>query len=173
MVPLISFDLTISCLTSLLLVPGFVRLIFILRPLSTVDECSTAILPGLPGLPCAAFTLLTTALLCLLLVPVTIDEEPFAFPVLPLLPALPALPLPLPGLFDRPDEFNPQEDEAEDRPDDDNVDEDEHEEEETEEEEEDDDEEDDDEEDDWLQPFGLVVATAKLAEFKPFAVFCS
>lgn len=60
-VPLISFDLTISCLASLLLVPGFVRLIFILRPLSTVAECSTAILPGFPALPCTtAFTPPTT-----------------------------------------------------------------------------------------------------------------
>lgn len=55
-VPLISFDLTISCLASLVLVPGLVRLIFILRPLSTVAECSTAILPGLPVFVCTAFT---------------------------------------------------------------------------------------------------------------------
>lgn len=141
--PFISFDLTISCLASLLFVPGFVRLIFILRPLSTVAECSTAILPGLPGFPCAAFTPLTAALLCLLLpVPVTIAAEPFVFPV-PLLPALPPmLPFPLPGLFDRPqggpDEPTDSEDEADDddeEDDDEDVDE-------------DDDDEDDDEEED-------------------------
>lgn len=53
-VPLISLDLTISCLASLVFVPGLVRFIFILRPLSTVAECSTAILPGFPALVCTA-----------------------------------------------------------------------------------------------------------------------
>lgn len=54
--PLSSFDLTISCFASLVFVPGFVLLIFILRPLSTVAECSTAILPGLPAFVCTALT---------------------------------------------------------------------------------------------------------------------
>lgn len=155
--PLISFDLTISCFASLLFVPGFVRLIFIFRPLSTVAECSTAILPGLPVFPCALFTPLTTALFCLLLVPVMIAGEPFAFAfafafALPLAgPLLPALlttlpfpcPFPLLGLFDRPDELRPQEDGA----DDDNDNADEHEEDDDKEDDDDEDEDDDDDDD--------------------------
>lgn len=51
-----SLDLTISCLASEVFVPGLVRLIFILRPLSTVAECSTANcfaadFPDAPGPP--------------------------------------------------------------------------------------------------------------------------
>lgn len=163
-VPFISFDLTISCFASLLFVPGFVRLIFIFSPLSTVAECSTAILPGLPGFPCAALTLPTTkALLCFEAVPATIAGQPFAFPV-PLLPTLfTILAFPLAGLFDRPVEFNTQAEDTDDKVDDDTVDEDKQEddddddddndedndeEEETEEVEEEDDDDDDDEFDD-------------------------
>lgn len=114
-VPLISFDLTISCLASLVLVPGFVRLIFILRPLSTVAECSTAILPGLPALAWTAFTPLTfTPDACLL--PVTTDAVPFALPAPFALPVPFALPLPLPGLLERV-EFTPQEEDDEDEDD--------------------------------------------------------
>lgn len=42
--PFCSLDLTISCFASDVLVPGLVRLIFILRPLSVVAECSMCIL---------------------------------------------------------------------------------------------------------------------------------
>lgn len=42
--PFCSPGFTISCLASEVFVPGLVLLIFILRPLSTVAECSTAIL---------------------------------------------------------------------------------------------------------------------------------
>lgn len=107
-VPLISFDLTISCLASLVFVPGLVRLIFILRPLSTVAECSTAILPGLPALLCTAFTPLTILEVCLLPGPVITAELPLTLPVLPLLPAL--FVLPLPGLLERAEEFTQEED---------------------------------------------------------------
>lgn len=141
-VPFISFDLTISCLASLVLVPGLVRLIFILRPLSTVAECSTAILPGLPALPWTAFTPLTMPVGCLL--PATVGV-PFALPA-PLVPAPFAPPLPLPGLLERADELTPQEDDDDDEDD------------------EDDDERDDEEEeddDDWLP----VLVPLPLAEF--------
>jgi hypothetical protein len=123
-VPLISFDLTISCLASLVFVPGLVRLIFILRPLSTVAECSTAILPGLPALPWTAFTPLTfTPDACLLPGPVTIDAVPFVLPAPFALPVPFELPLPLPGLLERvDDEFTPQEEEDDDDEDDDEDD---------------------------------------------------
>lgn len=173
-VPFISFDFTISCFASLLLVPGFVRLIFILRPLSTVAECSTAILPGFPGLPCAAFTPLATAFICLPPVPGTIDAEPFALPApFPLIPPMPLtmLPFPLPGLLDRPDEFRPQEDaddtevgneEDEDADEEDDADDDD---------EEEDEEDEDDDEEDCPQPFGPADATTdedSPEEVKPF-----
>lgn len=125
-VPLISFDLTISCLASLVLVPGFVRLIFILRPLSTVAECSTAILPGLPALPWTALTPLTfTPDACLLPGPVTTEAVPFALPAPFALPVPFAPAPPLPGLLERAeDEFTPQEDDddEDDEEDDDNDD---------------------------------------------------
>ena len=150
-VPLISFDFTISCFASLLFVPGFVRLIFIFSPLSTVAECSTAILPGLPGFPCAALTLLpntTAALLCFPTVLATIAEEPFAFPVL-LLPTLfTMLPFPFAGLFDRPVEFNTQAELTDDNVDGDTVDVDEHEDVDEDDDDDDDDDEDDDDDDD-------------------------
>lgn len=78
-VPFISLDLTISCLASLVFVPGLVRLIFILRPLSTVAECSTAIFPGLPELRCTALT-----------------EPGCCLPLVGPLPVLELLALPLP-----------------------------------------------------------------------------
>lgn len=127
---MISFDLTISCLASLVFVPGFVRLIFILRPLSTVAECSTAILPGLPALPCTAFTPLTFTLdACLLPGPVPTFTVPFALLAPFALPAPFALLLPLPGLLERvEEELIPQpvddvdDDEEDDEEDDDNDD---------------------------------------------------
>lgn len=125
-VPLISFDLTISCLASLVLVPGLVRLIFILRPLSTVAECSTAILPGFPALPWTAFTPLTlTPDACLLPGPVTTDDAvPFALPVPFAFPAPFAPPLPLPGLLERADELTPHEEDVDDDDEDDEEDDD-------------------------------------------------
>jgi len=124
-VPLISFDLTISCLASLVLVPGFVRLIFILRPLSTVAECSTAILPGLPALPWTALTPLTfTPDACLLPGPVTTVVVPFVLPALFALLAPFAPLLPLPGLLESDDEFTPHEDDDDDDDEDDEEDDD-------------------------------------------------
>lgn len=49
--PFNSPGFTISCLASDVLVPGLVRFIFILRPLSTVAECSTANLAAAAAAP--------------------------------------------------------------------------------------------------------------------------
>ena len=105
-VPLISFDLTISCLASLVLVPGLVRLIFILRPLSTVAECSTAILPGFPALA----LLLTPPIGCL---PAAEDPKEEWLPVVVLLLLLLLLLL----LFDDDDDDDDDDDEDNDKDD--------------------------------------------------------
>lgn len=109
------------------------------------------------------------------------EEPPFAVPPVPL-PATPplttALPFPLPGLFDRPDEFKPQEDDADDtevgneEDDDDDTEEDDA---DVDDDEEDDEEDDDDDEfDDCPQPFEPPVDATdedRPEEVKPFAEF--
>lgn len=108
------------------------------------------------------------------------EEPPFAVPPVPLLatpPLTTTLPFPLPGLFDRPDEFKPQEDavevgnEEDDADDDDDTEEDDA---DVDDEEEDDEEDDDDEFDDCPQPFEPPVDATdedRPEEVKPFEEF--